>query len=217
MILGCGRVGSLLAHRLDDLGHSVAVVDQDPGAFRKLSSDFSGQTVTGVGFDRETLESAGIERASAFAAVSSGDNSNILAARVARETYGVQYVVARIYDPKRAEVYERLGIPTVATVAWTAGQIMRRILPMGALEEYRDPSGTVALAEVHVGEAWIGHLVTAVERLSGARVAFVTRYGEGLVPTADTVVQEGDLVHALYRVADRDRVERVFAEGPEAS
>ena len=93
---------------------------------------------------------------------------------------------------------------------------MRRIVPMGALEEYRDPSGTVVLAEVHVGEGWVGHLVTAVERASGARVAFVTRYGEGLVPMSDTVVQEGDLVHALYRVDDRDRVERVFAEGPEA-
>ena len=120
VILGCGRVGSLLAHELDDLGHSVAVVDQDATAFRKLGTHFNGQTVTGVGFDRQTLEDAGIARAHAFAAVSSGDNSNILAARVARETYGVEQVVARIYDPRRAEVYQRLGIPTVATVSWTA-------------------------------------------------------------------------------------------------
>ena len=214
MILGCGRVGSLLAHELDRLGHSVAVVDQDAKAFRRLAPDFSGSTVTGVGFDRETLENAGIARAHAFAAVSSGDNSNILAARVARETYGVERVVARIYDPRRAEVYQRLGIPTVATVAWTAGQIMRRMLPLGAEDEYRDPSGTMALAEVHVGEAWIGRRVLSLERASGARVAFVTRYGSALLPNEETVVQDGDLLHAVYSVTDRQQVESVFESGP---
>ncbi|MSY41929.1 MAG: TrkA family potassium uptake protein, partial [Actinobacteria bacterium] len=148
VIMGCGRVGALLAGRLGNLGHSVAVIDQVTTAFGRLPADFAGMTVAGIGFDRETLESAGITRAGAFAAVSSGDNSNILAARVARETFGVERVVARIYDPRRAEVYQRLGIPTVATVAWTTGQILRGILPMGAHEEYRDPSGAMALAEV---------------------------------------------------------------------
>jgi trk system potassium uptake protein TrkA len=214
VIMGCGRVGSLLAHELDTLGHSVAVVDQDAKSFRRLAADFSGVTVTGVGFDRETLESAGIERAHAFAAVSSGDNSNILAARVARETYGVERVVARIYDPRRAEVYQRLGIPTVATVAWTAGQIMRRMIPMGAQDEYRDPSGTMALAEVHVGPTWVGQLVSRVELDSGARVAFVTRYGEAFIPRIDSVIQDGDLVHAVYSSTDRLRVESVFETGP---
>src|SRR5262245_58912670 len=112
--MGCGRVGSTLAHSLEARGHSVAIIDQDPDAFRRLSPDFTGTTVTGVGFDREVLVQAGIERADAFAAVSSGDNSNIISARLARETFGVQRVVARIYDQRRAEVYERLGIPTVA-------------------------------------------------------------------------------------------------------
>ena len=215
VILGCGRVGALLAHRLDELGHSVAVVDQDATAFRKLSPDFTGQTVTGMGFDRETLESAGITRAHAFAAVSSGDNSNILAARVARETYGVDQVVARIYDPRRAEVYQRLGIPTVATVSWTTGQIMRRLLPLGAADEYRDPSGTVSLAEVHLGTLWLGRRSTELEAASGARVAFITRYGQAMLPEADTVLQDGDLVHALFTDEIRDRVERVFEHGPE--
>lgn len=217
VILGCGRVGSLLAHRLEDLGHSVAVVDQDAKAFRRLGPDFSGLTVTGVGFDRETLETAGIARAHAFAAVSSGDNSNILAARVARETYGVERVVARIYDHRRAEIYERLGIPTVATVAWTAGQILRQMLPLGADVEYQDPSGRMSLAEIHVGEGWIGHRATALEQASGARLAFVTRMGEPMLPGADLVIQEGDLVHALYRAEDRPAVERAFEAGPGAS
>ncbi|WP_235502862.1 TrkA family potassium uptake protein, partial [Kitasatospora sp. Root187] len=116
VIMGCGRVGSALARALEKQGHSVAVVDQDPTAFRRLGSHFNGRRVTGIGFDQDTLREAGIEEAGAFAAVSSGDNSNIIAARVARENFGVENVAARIYDPRRAEVYQRLGIPTVATV-----------------------------------------------------------------------------------------------------
>ena len=130
--MGCGRVGSYLARNLEDAGHSVAVVDRDEAAFRRLPSSFEGRRVVGIGFDRDTLVAAGIEQAYAFAAVSSGDNSNILAARVARETYGVDHVVARIYDPGRAEIYERLGIPTVATVRWAADQVMRRLVPQQA-------------------------------------------------------------------------------------
>ena len=206
MILGCGRVGSMLADELDEAGHSVSVVDQDPQAFRRLGPRFAGTTVKGIGFDRETLERAGIQRAHAFAAVSSGDNTNILAARVARETYGVEHVVARIYDPRRAEVYQRLGIPTVATVSWTAGQIKRRLVPQGALEEYRDPSGFIALSEIAVDPSWHGDRATRLEEASGARVAFITRLGQGILPNADTVLQTGDIVHMLMNVADQDRV-----------
>ncbi|WP_322751877.1 MULTISPECIES: TrkA family potassium uptake protein, partial [unclassified Frankia] len=115
VILGCGRVGSALARSVDRYGHSVSIIDQNPDAFTRLPADFSGRMITGVGFDRDTLIEAGIRDATAFAAVSSGDNSNIIAARIAREMFGVTSVVARIYDPRRAEVYERLGIPTVAT------------------------------------------------------------------------------------------------------
>lgn len=211
VILGCGRVGSLLADRLDDAGHSVAIVDQDPQAFRRLSGRFSGTTVKGIGFDRETLEKAGIDRAHAFAAVSSGDNTNILAARVARETYGVEHVVARIYDPRRAEVYQRLGIPTVATVSWTAGQIMRRLLPQGGLEEYRDASGQVLLAEMPAHPSWYGHAITDLERATGARVGFISRLGAGLVPDDDSVLQDGDLVHILVASDDAPRVEAILA------
>ena len=126
--MGCGRVGATLARTLASGGQQVAVIDMDPKAFRRLGSDFEGKTVTGVGFDRAVLTAAGIKQAYAFAAVSSGDNSNILAARVARETFGVEHVAARIYDPRRAAVYQRLGIPTVATVRWTADQIIHRLL-----------------------------------------------------------------------------------------
>lgn len=216
VIMGCGRVGSTLAQTLEELGHSVAVIDRDATSFRRLGSHFSGRRVTGVGFDQDTLRAAGIEEAGAFAAVSSGDNSNIIAARVARETFGVENVVARIYDPRRAEVYQRLGIPTVATVRWTADQMLRRLLPSGAEPLWRDPSGSVQLAEVHVNPQWVGHRLSGLEQTSGARIAFLTRLGEGILPGPDTVLQEGDLVHVIMQQADVAAVEAAFEKAPEA-
>ena len=195
--MGCGRVGSTLAKDFQALGHSVAVIDQDREAFRRLGADFNGLTVAGMGFDRDTLLEAGIQRADAFAAVSNGDNSNILAARVARETYGVASVVARIYDPGRAEIYQRLGIPTVATVLWTTDQIMRRLIPQGSRSEWQDASGKVQLAEIALHRDWYGSPVSLIEQHTDARVAFVTRLGQGLIPNEHTVLQEGDVVHVM--------------------
>lgn len=139
VIMGCGRVGSTLAHSLESRGHSVAVIDQNSDSFRRLGPDFGGITVTGIGFDGDVLRQAGIERADAFAAVSSGDNSNIISARLARETFGVSRVAARIYDQKRAQVYERLGIPTVATVRWTADRMIRHLVPEGTWRSSATP------------------------------------------------------------------------------
>jgi trk system potassium uptake protein TrkA len=186
-----------LAHDIEALGHTVAVIDQEAAAFRRLGEGFAGTTIVGVGFDREVLESAGIDQAQAFAAVSSGDNSNIVAARVARETYRVPTVVARIYDPGRAAVYQRLGIPTVATVSWTTDQILRRILPSGAAEDWRDPSGRVTLAEISYHTSWVGTEWSDIETASGVRVAIVTRLGEGLMPQRGGVLQDGDVVHVV--------------------
>ena len=214
--MGCGRVGSALASTLDGAGHSVAVIDQDSASFTKLPVDFRGTTVQGIGFDRDTLRKAGIEDADAFAAVSSGDNSNVLAARVARETFAVENVVARIYDPRRAEVYQRLGIPTVASVAWQTDQILQRIQPESTRDEWRDGTGTIALTRLHAADAWVGERYTRLEKDSGARIAFVTRFGEGLLPDADTVVQADDVIHVLIDPNRRDGSAGVFAQGPEA-
>jgi len=216
VIMGCGRVGSALAKGLARYGHSVAIIDRDAGAFRRLPPEFDGQRVTGVGFDRDTLVEAGIQRAQGFAAVSSGDNSNIIAARVARETFGVENVVARIYDARRAEVYQKLGIPSVATVRWTADQVIRRMMPEGLLTEWRDPSGQVVLAEIAYSVEWIGHRLTDLEEAAGVRVALITRLGEGTLPHAQTVVQEGDLLHVTMRDDQREHVVAVFAAAPQA-
>ena len=182
VILGCGRVGASLAMALQRLDHTVAVVDKDEQAFHRLGKDFTGLQVTGNGFDRDVLVEAGIEAAAAFAAVSNGDNSNIVAARVARETFGVEHVVARIYDPKRAEVYQRLGIPTVATVPWTTDRFLRMLLPEGVATAWREPSGAVAVLQLPLHESWVGRRVTELEGAIGARVAFVMRFGNGVLP-----------------------------------
>ena len=212
--MGCGRVGSLLALRLEQQGHDVAVIDQEESAFRRLGADFEGRRVTGVGFDRVTLIEAGVEQAYAFAAVSSGDNSNILAARVARETFGVEHVVARIYDPGRAEIYQRLGIPTVATVTWTATQMLRRLLPQGHVPEFTDPSNKVVIAEVPVDAAWVGRRISELEDATGGRVAFLSRLGSGVLPDADTVYQEGDLLHVAIQTDSLASLERVLDAPP---
>ncbi|MET9068662.1 potassium channel family protein [Streptosporangium sandarakinum] len=215
VIMGCGRVGSTLAHILEDSGHSVAIIDRDPQAFRRLRAGFRGRRVTGVGFDRDVLEEAGIESAGAYVAVSSGDNSNIISARVARETFGVDNVVARIYDSRRAEVYQRLGIPTVATVRWTADQILRRVLPEGAEPLWRDPTGTVVLAEVAYHPDWIGTRIRDLEAEAGTRTAFINRMGETLLPKSDTVLQEGDILHVMAAGNDMDRINKVLSGAPE--
>jgi len=212
--MGCGRVGSSLATELESAGHSVAIIDQSREAFRRLGPNFKGRTVTGVGFDRDTLLEAGIETADAFAAVSNGDNSNILAARVARETYGVDNVVARIYDPGRAEIYQRLGIPTVATVIWATDQILRRLVPEGSRSEWRDASGAVQLCEMHPHKDWFGMAITELEAATGARVAFITRLGEGLIPDGHSVLQEGDLLHVTVRDSELSKVEQILARSP---
>jgi trk system potassium uptake protein TrkA len=193
----------------------VAIVDRDMTAFRRLGPDFAGKQVIGVGFDRDTLVDAGIEQAGAFAAVSSGDNSNIISARVARETFGVENVIARIYDPRRAEVYSRLGIPTVATVRWTADEMLRRLLPEGAHSAWSDPTGHLLLVELAYDPGWIGRSVRQVQNnATGARIAFLTRYGEAILPTWQTVIQDGDLLHVLVERGNILAIEETFATAP---
>jgi len=215
VIMGCGRVGATLAHTLEDSGHSVAIIDQDERAFRRLRTGFGGRKITGVGFDQETLKQADIENAYAFAAVSSGDNSNILATRVARETFHVEHVVARIYDPGRAEIYQRLGIPTVAAVRWSADQVLRRILPETAIKgDFREPSGRLFLTELSLHPDWIGRHILDIEAAARVRVAYLTRFGEGMLPGPDTSYQQGDIVHAMVVVAQSAEIGHILSSPP---
>ncbi|WP_235996880.1 potassium channel family protein [Aestuariimicrobium ganziense] len=212
--MGCGRVGASLAKSLEKRGHSVAVIDVDVDSFRRLGPDFRGRTVKGVGFDREVLAEAGIREADGFAAVSSGDNSNILAARVVREQFGVHNVVARIYDQGRAEVYERLGIPTVATVRWAANQVLRRLLPEGSEPVWRDPAGLVRLVQMHTHHDWVGRKVHAIQSQVGTPLPFVVRFGKGVVPDSDTILQDGDLLFVACSTERVSELEAIFARPP---
>ncbi len=202
VIVGCGRVGSTLALSLVSSGHSVAVIDRKSDAFFRLRDNFAGQTITGIGFDRDVLEQAGIKHASAVTAVTNGDNSNILIARVARESFGIENVVARISDPKRAEIYERLGIATVATVKWTSDRILRRILPDLPAVEWTDPSSSVVLVERTLPVSLVGEKILELE-IKGARISAIRRLSAAIIPDAKTLVQQGDIA---YFTVDKNSV-----------
>jgi trk system potassium uptake protein TrkA len=217
VIMGCGRTGATLAGEFESRGHSVAVIDMRADAFRRLPSDFSGQKITGVGFDRDTLAAAGVEDAYGFAAVSDGDNSNILAARVVRETYGVENVVARIADSGRAEVYRRLGIPTVAPVPWTAAQIVSRLLPGGSDAVYSDTDARVALRRLDVNDGWVGKTYADLEAASGTRIAYVNRFGAAILPGTDVVIQDGDDIYVVLLGGKERKVEKAFTRPPGAA
>ncbi len=200
VVVGCGRVGSQLAGALEAGGHTVAIIDKNRTAFRKhLPRGFSGRTIHGFGFDKGHLELAGIRDAGAFAAVTNGDNSNILSARIARETYEIPNVVARIYDPKRAQIYARLGIPTVAAVRWTTDQVLRRMFPEESVDEWSDPSGLVSLLERALPDEWAGRKLGELDEGDRFRLVAVTRHGEGRLALPGLVGQEGDVLHLMAR------------------
>lgn len=195
IIAGCGRVGSELATNLERLDHSVAVVDKNEKALKRLRADFRGKQVVGFVFDRDVLEEAGIKDADAFASVTNGDNSNIVSARMAKEHYRVPQVVARIYDPRRAQIYQRLGIQTVATVRWTTDQILRLLLPGDVAVEYTLDNGEVVLTAVPAPTELVGRNALEVDEPGLRRVIAVSRFGVPRVPDATLTIQEGDTLH----------------------
>ena len=199
IVVGCGRVGSELAGRLRREGHSVAIIDKNANAFRRLPEDWDGQTVVGFGFDRDHLLEADIDKAGAVAAVTSGDNSNILTARIARETFEVPNVVARIYDPRRALIYQKLGIATVATVSWTVDQVARRLLPGDVAASWTDPTGDISMVEYPLPDSLCGRGLVELADSDRYRPVMVTRAGQAKLAGPQMVGQEGDIIHFAVR------------------
>lgn len=195
VVIGCGRVGAGLAIRLSDHGYSVAIVDKSERAFRRLPETWPGQRIVGSGFNRDSLDAAGAKDALGFAAVTSGDNSNILSARIAREHYGIANVVARIYDPRRAELYHRLGIPTVPTVAWTIDRVIQRLAPEFETSEWSDASGQLVLVDRVLPPSWAGRSLEPMNVRGKARLVSLTHTGAPRLDTKGVVGQEGDVVH----------------------
>jgi trk system potassium uptake protein TrkA len=212
IVVGCGRVGRELAVDLEAVGHAVSIIDKNRSAFRRLPERWTGKVVVGYGFDRDTLEQAGIQQAGALAAVTNGDNTNIVTARIARETYEVDKVVARIYDPRRAAVYQRLGIPTVATVSWATDQVVRKLFPEARSVDWTDASGTVSLLEVSLPDAWCGHRLSGLEG-DGWRLVALQRAGGTRLAMGELVGQEGDVLHVAVRKESTDAFDARLAEG----
>jgi trk system potassium uptake protein TrkA len=216
IVVGCGRVGSGLGLELAEQGHTVAIVDRNAKAFRRLPAEWPGTTIVGSGFDRDDLDRAGADKATALAAVTSGDNSNILTARIARETYGIPNVVARIYDPRRAQIYLRLGIPTVATVSWTIDQVRRRLVPNVLEPVWTDPTGSMSLVERELPERWAGKRIADLSKAGEVTVVSVTRAGMVRLDFSDLVGQEGDVLHLMVTDTALDRF-RARLEGSTAA
>jgi trk system potassium uptake protein TrkA len=194
VVVGCGRVGTGVTRRLLEQGYTVAVIDQNAAAFRRLDG-VDVDTIEGIGYDRATLVQAGIERAQATAAVTNGDNSNIVVARTAREMFGVPRVFARIYDVRRAAVYERLGIPTVASAALTIEMAMRWVLPDQSDVRWIDPSARICVVERAAPTSRVGTRVDELEAELAVRVISIRRLGASVLPTTDAILQDGDIVY----------------------
>jgi trk system potassium uptake protein TrkA len=213
VVVGCGRVGSELAAELESQDHTVAVIDKNRNAFRRLPERFTGRAVLGFGFDRDHLEQAGIQEAGALAAVTSGDNSNILTARIASETYEIANVVARIYDPRRAVIYQRLGIPTVATVAWTTDQVVRKLFPERWNNEWSDASGSVDMLERMLPATWAGRKLSELDEGDKFHLVALTRGGQARLASVELVGQEGDILYIAVRRDSRDELDARLADG----
>jgi trk system potassium uptake protein TrkA len=197
--MGCGRVGILLTQELVRKGHDVAVIDKYAGAFDRLPPGFEAKTVVGLGFDREVLEEAGIKEAEAFLAVSSGDNSNIVSARVAREHYHVPQVIARIYDPMRADIYERLNIPTISTVRWGVKQMI--LMLSHSREEIKETlaAGDLFRMRIRIPEHLVGKPVGSMNVDGKILVAGVDRGGSGFLPVSSSTFQDGDFAAVIVQ------------------
>src|SRR5213078_4179394 len=208
--MGCGRVGAALTVELAKAGHSVAIIDKRQEAFDRLPPGFQARTFVGLGFDREVLEQAGVKEADAFVAVSNGDNSNIVSARVALEHYHVPKVVARIYDPRRAEIYERLNIPTVATTTWGIKQI--QLMLFHDRQEVRETlgGGDIVRMRVPVPPHLVGKTASAVNMDGKILVAGVSRGGGGFIPTAASTFQEGDYLAVIMAKDGMDLLDQIL-------
>lgn len=211
LIVGCGRVGSALAVQLTRRGDKVWVIDKDGKAFERLGEHFTGHTVEGVGFDRDVLEAAGVAGADALVAVTGGDNSNVVAARVARDAYRVPRVIARIHDPRRAEIYEALGVTTIATAGWTLGKIRDYLEHQPLKEEGTFGRGEVQVLRIELPQHLVDRPVGELEGGGGVRVVAITRRGGAFVPAPATTLEEGDVVRVVVEQDARVQLDDVLA------
>lgn len=205
IVIGCGRMGSGLARTMSLRGHAVTVVDRDPAAFERLGPAFKGQTVVGVGFDRDILLKAGIDRADALAALTESDEANVVAARVASQVFHIPRVVARLYDPRKAEIYRRLGLRTIAPVAWGINRAAD-LISSAQLEPTANLGGDVEIVEVEVPTLLVGRTVNEIVVPGEIHVVAITRGSKTFLPTLGTLFRAGDTAHIAVLSASADRL-----------
>jgi trk system potassium uptake protein len=210
VIMGCGRAGARLARRLEGEGHTVAIIDKNPTSFHLLGLDFKGTTVTGIGFDPNVLIAAGVERADAFIAVSSGDNSNIVSATVAKDVFHVPKVITRIYDPRRAQIYRRMGIPTVAPVTWGIGKIMDLLFLDRSHSRDTFGNGEVELMELRISQALHGRMIREFDVPGEVHVATIERLGSAFMPVAGTRFEHNDIVNVVVLRESIEKFKKMF-------
>jgi trk system potassium uptake protein TrkA len=210
IIMGCGRVGSQVSQLLVNQGHDVTVIDHDANALARLGGDFRGRIVRGIGFDKNVLLEAGVETAEGFVAASSSDNANIVAARIARHIFRVPRVVARLYDPVRAEVYERLGLTTISSTAWGAERIVEVVThaDLDVLHVFRD--GGTTMVRVEAPTRLNGFRVAQMNIPGELAVTAITRHAHTFIPVSGTEFQEGDVIYLAVISSAMDRLEELL-------
>jgi len=216
IIVGCGRVGAALAQSMSANQHDVTVVDSNPAAFDRLGVSFRGRTVVGICFDRDVLIRAGIKTAEAFAAVTSSDNANALAARIARDRFAVPRVIARIYDPQRRALYDKLGLETISSASWGAAQIERLLTAPEFQSVYSICDGEVQLVQVMVEDALNGRPASLLTQPDESIVVALTRASRTFIPKPDTVLQIGDIVMVGVKAEAMKHLKSIVTMKPEA-
>ena len=210
IIAGCGRVGAYAATTLSREGHSVVVIDRNARAFKRLSRAFEGTTLTGLAFDRDTIEAAGIERADAFVSVTNGDNTNIVSARLAKEIYRVPTVVSRIYDPQRAEIYRRFGVGTFAPTVWGGGQVIEMVTSGQLSREISLGNGEVEMIPVSAPAHLVGKPVSSLSVPGEIQVAAILRMGKPFIPVSGTRVEERDQLHVMVHQTAIEKFQKMM-------
>jgi trk system potassium uptake protein TrkA len=213
IVMGCGRVGEQVSRLMADDGHQVVVIDRDPAALARLGPAFKGRTVRGVGFDRKVMIEAGIEHADAFAAASSSDNANVVAARIARNIFRVPRVVARLYDPRRAEIYRRLGVMTISSTTWGAERIRELLLHAELDPIHSFGHGEVCIVDQDTLPQLVGKMVRSLTVPGEIDVAAITRQGQAFIPLSGTVFQDGDIIHLVVLASAMDRFKALLDLG----
>jgi trk system potassium uptake protein TrkA len=213
IIMGCGRVGEQVSRLMVEEGHQVVVIDSDPAALARLGPNFKGRAVQGVGFDREVLLEAGIEEAGAFAATSSSDNVNIVAARIARQIFHVPRVVARLYDPRRAEIYRRLGLMTISSTTWGAERIRELLLHTELDPQFTFGHGEVCVISLEAPPQLVGRSMKVLTIPGEISIGAITRRSQAFIPLSGTEILEGDTIHLLILASAMDRFKALLGEG----